>query len=135
LTLGVAADLGDTDFGQSEQPAAITPERETPGIGMFASTASVRTTTRNLGLYATDTLSLTEALAATASARYIDARVALTDRRGQTPAIDGSHRYSRLNPAGGITYTPSARMTAFASWSQGMRVPSPVELACADPNA
>jgi len=135
LTFGIAADLGDTDFGQSEAPATIMPDRETPGIGPAVPNANVRTTTRNAGVYATDTLALGRGVSATASVRYDNARITLTDRSGEAPAIDGSHRYSRVNPAAGMTYTPSARMTAFASWSQGMRVPSPVELACADPDA
>ena len=135
LTFGVAADLGDTDFGQSEAPAAITPDRETPATGPAVPNADVRTTTRSFGVYATDTLALGEGGSATASVRYDNARITLADRSGEAPAIDGSHRYSRVNPAAGMTYTPSTRMTAFASWSQGMRVPSPVELACADPDA
>ena len=135
LTLGAAADLGDTDFAQSEQPAAVTPDRETIGIGSPVSDASVRTTTRNYSLYAMDTIALTESLAATASARYNDAHITLADRSGESPAVDGSHRYARVNPAAGVTFTPSPATTAYASWSQGMRVPTPVELACADPNA
>jgi outer membrane receptor protein involved in Fe transport len=135
LTLGAAADLGDTDFAQSEQPAAVTPDRETIGIGSPVPDANVRTTTRNYSLYAMDTIALTESLAATASARYNDAHITLTDRSGESPAVDGSHRYARVNPAAGVTFTPSPATTAYASWSQGMRVPTPVELACADPNA
>jgi outer membrane receptor protein involved in Fe transport len=35
----------------------------------------------------------------------------------------------------GVTWNPNRRMTWFASFSQGMRVPAPVELTCADPSA
>ena len=135
LVAGVTADLGNSDFDQSEAPATVTPQRETLSIGPAVPEADVRTTTRNYALYAADTLALTDTLSATASARYNNARITLTDRGGETPALNGSHRYARVNPAAGLTWTPSRAMTAYASWNQGMRVPSPVELACADPNA
>jgi iron complex outermembrane recepter protein len=135
FTLGIAADLGDTDFTQSEQPAGITAFRETPGIGPPAPDADVRTTTRNYALYATDTLAFADSWTATVSARYNEAQVTLADRSGVTPALNGRHTYSRVNPAAGITWAPAPSATIYASWSQGMRVPSPVELVCADPNA
>jgi len=135
LVVGVTADLGNSDFEQREAPAAVTTERETVSIGATAPEANVRTTTRNYALYAADTIALTDTLSSTVSARYNNARVTLTDRSGETPALNGSHRYTRVNPAAGMTWTPSPRVTAYASWNQGMRVPSPVELACADPNA
>ena len=69
------------------------------------------------------------------SGRYNFARVATTDRTGESPAIDATNTFRRLNPAAGVTYTPSERLNVFGGVSQGMRVPSPVELTCADPNA
>lgn len=94
----------------------------------------MRTTTRNVALYATDTLAFAEGFSATASVRWNDARVELTDRGDTTPALDGSHSYARINPAVGGTWSATTT-TVYANWSQGMRVPSPVELACADPSA
>ena len=135
LAIGVAADFGRTGFQQAQQNAGITPDRETPGEGPFAQTVDVANDTRQLGLYATDTISIAERWSATLSARWNDARVAIRDRTGETPALNGTHRYRRLNPAAGLTYTPIADATVYASWSQGMRVPSPVELTCADPDA
>ncbi len=134
LTVGAAADLGDTDFTQTQQAATITPERETPGFGPAVPTADVRTATRNVALYATDTIAFADGFSATASVRWNDASVTLSDRSGTTPDLNGSHSYSRVNPAAGGTWS-SATTTVHANWSQGMRVPSPVELACADPNA
>ncbi len=135
LVVGISADLGDSDFEQTEAPAAITPQRETVSSGPAVPETAVRTTTRNVAIYATDTIALTDTWSATASARYNNARITLADGSGETPALDGSHRYARVNPAAGLTWTPSPAITAYAGWSQGMRVPSPVELACADPNA
>ena len=52
-----------------------------------------------------------------------------------TPALDGVNAFHRVNPAAGATWNFAAGATAYANWSQGMRVPTPVELTCADPDA
>ncbi|WP_353228876.1 TonB-dependent receptor [Novosphingobium sp.] len=51
----------------------------------------------------------------------------------QSDAVVGTHRYSRINPALGLTWNPRARIGLFASVSQAMRAPTAIELACADP--
>jgi outer membrane receptor protein involved in Fe transport len=57
----------------------------------------------------------------------------MRDRSGAQPLLDADHEFRRVNPSLGVNWTPSAGTTWFASMSQAMRVPSPVELACADP--
>jgi len=135
LTLGVAADLGETGFRQSEQPAAITADRQTPASGGYTQNTDVDTQNRYYGIYAIDTLSLNDSVAVTVSARYNAARIQIEDRSGDTPALNGTHDYRRLNPAAGLTYQWAESAMMYANWSQGMRVPSPVELTCADPAA
>lgn len=135
LTVGVAADLGATGFRQSEQPAAITTDRETPAAGGYTKTTDVDTQSRHYGIYAIDTLSLYDRVAVTVSARYNAARIRIEDRSGETPALNGTHDYRRLNPAAGLTYEWTNSAMLYANWSEGMRVPSPVELTCADPAA
>ena len=92
------------------------------------------------GFFVTDTLSVTDNLAVTFSGRYNIAEITLTDELDsyfpRNSTLDGDHRYSRFNPAGGVTYTvPSARTTFFAGYAEANRVPSPAELTCADPAA
>ncbi|MGF6726412.1 outer membrane receptor protein involved in Fe transport [Paraburkholderia sp. GAS41] len=57
-------------------------------------------------MFVTDTLSLTRTIALTASARYNHASVDIEDRSGMQPLLNGSHSFSRINPALGITYNP-----------------------------
>ena len=59
----------------------------------------------------------------------------IADESGAAPQLDGEHRYARFNPALGVTFNPTRALTAFASWSEGMRLPTPIELTCADPGA
>lgn len=52
------------------------------------------------------------------------------------PEIDpvyGGHTYHRVNPAIGLTWNPRANFSLFASYSEAMRAPTAIELACADP--
>src|SRR5205085_4903316 len=54
------------------------------------------------GLYALDTLDLAEGLAATAGARLNVASIAIRDRLGTSPDLNGNHSYVRLNPVTGL---------------------------------
>jgi len=51
------------------------------------------------------------------------------------PALDGDHSFRRFNPALGVNWNPRPALTWFASVTQGMRVPAPAELTCADATA
>jgi outer membrane receptor protein involved in Fe transport len=61
--------------------------------------------------------------------------VRIEDTTGTQPALDGEHRFFRVNPAAGVAYSPRPEETWYANYSEGMRAPTPVELTCADPAA
>ncbi len=132
---GVSVDSGSTDYSQSAQPAEFRNDREAVGIGDFDSSTQVDTRTRHSGAYLADTISLTPQWNLSLSGRYNMARVTTHDLTGSSPAIDGNNPFSRFNPALGLTWAPSAALTAFGGFSQGMRTPTAVELTCADPAA
>ena len=71
----------------------------------------------------------------TLAGRYNWAQVKIQDLSGTNPALDGTNRFSRFNPAVGVTFKPFAALTAYAAYNEGMRIPTPVELTCADPSA
>lgn len=98
-----------------------------------------------LGIYASDTLDLTDRLSVTAGARFNYAKIITEDRRSIFPlnndgtradqGLDGNHSFSRINPMVGATYKFTSEITGFASYSESNRAPTPLELACADENA
>jgi iron complex outermembrane receptor protein len=53
------------------------------------------------GFYLSNVVELTEAIAISASARFNIAKLGLQDKIGT--ALDGQHRFSRFNPAIGVT--------------------------------
>lgn len=135
LTLGASLDGAASDFNQDQQEAAFTPDRGTLGTGGFAPTVQVGTHNRNRGLYFIEQLAPSPRWTFTLSGRYNFASVQLRDRSGARPALDGDHDFKRFNPGLGANWNPSDAVTIFAAASEGMRVPSPVELTCADPAA
>jgi iron complex outermembrane recepter protein len=92
----------------------------------------VRSTTTYYGVYATDTIDVTPALAATLGARFNGARVELQDQLGTSPELNGTHTFHRLNPNVGVAYKLSDAATIFTGYSEANRVPTPLELGCSD---
>ncbi len=135
LTLGVSADLGDTRFRQEEQNALFTDQRGTVAVDDFKLETDVDATNAYYGLFLTDTWQLNDITSLTLAGRYNYAKIKIEDRTGDDPALNGSHTFNRFNPAIGLNVNPSPTLTTYASYSEGMRAPTPVELTCADPNA
>jgi iron complex outermembrane receptor protein len=135
LMAGVSGDFANTGFTQYAQDAAFTADRQTVGTDGYTLQTDASTRNSNLGVFVTDTLSLTRTIAVTASARYNHASVDIEDLSGMQPLLNGSHSFSRINPALGVTYNPVPWLTAYANYNEGMRTPTAIELACADPAA
>ncbi|HZD19992.1 MAG TPA: TonB-dependent receptor [Burkholderiales bacterium] len=135
LTLGAALEGASSDFVQQRQGAALSAERETVALEPFAEIGHVAARNSALGLYVIEQFAPSPSWTFSLSGRYNVATVQLRDRSGLRPALDGDHVFRRLNPAFGAAWNPNAALTVFASLSQGMRVPSPAELTCADPAA
>ena len=135
FAIGASANAGRTSFAQASQPAAFTADRETIGTGAFTDTTIVALRNSDAAIYASDLIALGSDWSLTVSARYDAAHAVIEDRSGSDAALDGTHDFSRLNPAIGVTFHPSRGFTAYASYNEGMRAPTPVELTCADPDA
>ncbi len=135
FTVGLSGDFANASFTQYSQDAQFTADRGTIGTSGYTLQTDAATHNSNLAAFVTDTLSLTKTLSLTASARYNHAWVDIEDRSGAQPLLNGSHRFSRINPAVGLTYNPAQWITAYAGYSEGMRTPTAIELACADPSA
>src|SRR5258708_338255 len=135
FTFGGSADLGRTHFSQTQEEADFTSDRGTVGSGTLTPQTDVDTTNDYYGVYFTDVLSFSERWHLTVSGRYNWANVTIEDRTGLQPALNGDHTFKRFNPAAGLNFNPSASLTTYVSYSEGMRAPTPIELTCADPAA
>jgi iron complex outermembrane recepter protein len=135
FSLGASADIGKTRFTQDSQTAVFTADRGTAGTSDFLQVTDAQTRNRYYGLFFTDTLKLTPEWALTVSGRYNRATAKIGDSTGSAPLLNGEHAFFRFNPAVGINFTPGERLTAYAAYNEGMRAPTAIELACADPAA
>lgn len=133
LTLGVSYEHGSTDFNQFNQDAPILPGRATFSSQPIVLGIDLGSTDDNAGVYATDLLELTRSLSLTVAGRYNHATEHLQDRLGS--ALNGDHGFARFNPAAGLNFSPVPSVTTYFSYNEGMRVPTPVELTCANPSA
>ena len=115
---------------------------------------SLRSRTYNTGIFASDAIDMTDRLKVIASARYQVSQIRLggvdndyfdTNRYEDNPdtastmpslstSLNGTHTYSRLNPALGFTYSPDNQLNFYGGYSEGMRAPNAMELECSDPS-
>lgn len=135
LQLGASADLGTARYLQESQNATFTASRDTVGTGAYVLNTNARTENQYYGVFFLDTLTLDERWALTLAGRYNLATLRIADQSGSAPDLDGEHTFARFNPALGLNYNPSSTLTAYASYNEGMRAPTPIELTCANPAA
>ena len=138
FVLGASFDGAVTTFNGSTSAGALTGlSRSFQGQGITidqadGSIAPVRVgiTSGNYGVFAADTLDLTQRLSATLSGRFNATQIDLHDQNGT--ALNGNHAYNRFNPAAGLTYKVAPWLTAYGGYSEANRAPTPAELSCAN---
>ncbi len=134
LTGGTSYDHGSTGFTESNQPLALMPaSRNTLSTEAVTQIVNLRGYTVNQGVYLTDTFSINGKTHVTLSSRYDHALVTMVDQLGSD--LNGGHSYNRVDPSAGVTFNPVKSLTTYLNYSQGMRVPTPTELGCANPSA
>ena len=141
---GLDYDHGRVDYSAELEAATLIVDPDLPlssitsansGVFVPADALSVYAYNVNIGAYVTDTLSLSDRLAVTASARYNHTHSVIQDLGGMTPELNGDHRFQRLNPAIGMTYQWSPALNFYGGYSESTRAPTAVELACSEPTA
>ena len=135
LTLGATGDVASARFTQTSQDAEFTADRNTIGIDGFTLQTDADTNTHYYGVFIADTFNLSQMWTLTASGRYNYAVVRIGDRTGEAPLLNGEDSFSRFNPAAGVNFNPTRNLTAYASYNEGVRAPTAIELTCADPDA
>lgn len=150
LTAGAAYDRSRVDYRQTTQLGYLNPDHSLTGVNSFGDGVTggdldgrpydthvgLNGRIQTFSLYATDTLAVGDRWYFTLSGRYNRATVNNRDliRPGGGPgSLEGRHVFERFNPAAGFTFRFFRRVNAYASYSEGNRAPTSVELGCADP--
>ncbi len=142
LMIGASADLADVAFTSLSEIGTLTAERGVAGSGLLAGihglggddlfNTGIETANQGVGLYFSDTFSLTERAHVTVSGRYNHVGLDIADQLGT--ALDGTHTFARFNPSAGIVYQTGGGAAIFARYSESNRAPTAAELSCADPD-
>ena len=133
LIIGLDFDTGFSKFDGQTELAQLLRNRGTRGSGFIdlESVIDVNSLASNMGIYFSNTLLPVPFLALTLSGRFNYSKVILRDQIGED--LNGNHSFSRFNPAIGVSIAMGQRTNAYISASTSNRIPTPVELTCADP--
>lgn len=140
FALGFSYDTSRTRFGTSTELGALTDDRSVDGLGSIIAQedgaiapVGLIAHTDYWGVFAQDRLPITSRLSAEIALRYNVARIVMQDQIGT--ALNGRHRFERLNPGIEFDYALSDGISLRAGYAKSNRVPTPAELSCADENA
>ena len=153
--VGGSIDVADYTYKSSSTLGAINPDLSVttnpanpnygfiPGLGttqlrtaaaLGIAPSAVFGSNLYMGLYAVDTFDVTDALSLTAGARLNFARITTTDTTGFSPDVNGTHYFNKINPVAGLAYRFLPELTLYGGYSESNRAPTPLELACANPD-
>jgi outer membrane receptor protein involved in Fe transport len=129
VTFGAEYSRNDITYRIFSVPTTSAPEFDAecdPSNGLCE---NARVNEDDAALYAQGVLSVTPALAVTASLRGDYVRIPFRDLRD--PENDGTTTYRRFSPRLGVNYYIGPELRGYAAVSTGFRAPAPLELACA----
>jgi iron complex outermembrane recepter protein len=143
FVIGLSVDRGLVQFATTSELGTDNANQfpTVQGFGLFIDQPSgdvapvgLGAHTLYTGLYATDTLDLTPRLSVTAGARYNFAQINLIDELGNDSALNSNNTYTHFDPMVGATYKLTPNLTLYGDYAIANRAPTPLELACSDPN-
>jgi outer membrane receptor protein involved in Fe transport len=130
LTFGAEYSRNDIAYRIFSVPTAGAPGFEDECDQTTGLCENARVNEDDAALYAQGVLSVTPALAVTASMRGDYVRIPFSDIRD--PENNGTNTYRRFSPRLGVNYYLTPELRGYSAVSTGFRAPAPLELACAD---
>lgn len=139
ITIGAGYDGSRSTFAQSTQLGYLNPDRRVTPVEAFDddNRVDLEGQTNTGSVFASDVLSIHDAWTVTLSARYNRTSIRNSDRvnpGGGTGSLDGDHAFGHVNPAVGVTFSPTPAVNLYGGFSEGSRAPTSIELGCADPD-
>lgn len=140
FVVGTSYDRGEVDYTASSQLGSFLPRFVVAPTGPFLGGPStieprfLATTNDYFGLYAVDTLDLTDRLSLTVGGRFNYARIKIENEGdSELDTLNGLNEYNRFNPSAGLTYRFSKGLSVYGGYSEANRAPTASEIACSDP--
>lgn len=149
FTFGGGYDGTFANFSHSTELGYLNPDRSVTPTGVFAdgvnagdadgepldNRVNLRGRLHAASVFVADTIRLSR-LTLSLSGRFNRVLVDNFDRLQPQPgtgSLTGRHLFHRFNPAIGATYRVAGGVATYASYTEGNRAPSSIELGCADP--
>ncbi len=151
FTAGAGVDHSTVGFLQSTELGFLNPDRSVTGVGAFGdggvtggdadgepydTRVDLDSDVTTWSFYLTDTLPLGSRTHLTLSGRYNRTSVENRDQiepGGGPGSLDGDHVFERFNPSADITIDLSPAINVYASYGEGSRAATAIELGCANP--
>jgi outer membrane receptor protein involved in Fe transport len=151
LVTGAGYDASSVKFTQLSQLGYLNRDRSITGVNAFGDGVTggnidnapydtrVDLTGRiqTWSAFASDTWSLQPNLHLTLSGRHNTSHIKNRDQihADDDPAtLSGDHRYTRFNPAIGLSYSPTSALNVYGGYNESSRAPTSIELGCANPD-
>ncbi|WP_297295646.1 TonB-dependent receptor [uncultured Methylovirgula sp.] len=141
LTAGVSVDHGWTHFVGNSEIGSLATNFVVTGLGTYinepasdVSPVNLNAQNTYLGIYVLDDFDITDRLTLHAGARFNDAQINLNDLTGASPNLNANNNFNRINPVVGATFKITPDISAYASYSEANRAPTPLELGCSSPS-
>lgn len=143
LTVGGQMEFGKSEFRRSYALGVFAADRTVRELHSPIEQVNVEADNNQFGLYIQDTYALNDKTTVLLAGRFNHATVKTIDRlspvlinaEGEaSPGLNNDYTYNRFNPSLGISYRLGEHSSVYASAGTSNRVPTPVELACSDPN-
>jgi outer membrane receptor protein involved in Fe transport len=137
VTVGLSLDRSTVRYAQYVTPGSFDETRfgaaDVDALRMLD--AGVRGSSSTVSAFATDTWAVLPRTFLTSSVRWNRTVTSNTLSDGERDKPREQFTYSKVNPALGITHQVDTALTLFGGLSQGTRVPTVIELGCADPES
>ena len=139
LTVGGGYNYGNTNFSTGTQTAIFMPDHYEVATGNTVTDVNLNGQNAYTNIFATNTFSVFDWLHANGSMNWMHANVKTTSVLD--PALNGNNTYARVNPSAGLTFnpldalsldSPLKELTTYFNYNEGFRVPTALELSCAD---
>lgn len=139
LTTGASFDAANVTYGATQASCNdLSTTREPINCGTPEDDARVKGKSYAFGLYASDTWKIRERTFVTTAARFNHAQVSNTITNWESGTAEQKPResfnYNSLNPSLGLTHNFNSSLSLFGNIGQSNRVPTVIELGCADPD-
>lgn len=137
--VGASYDHGEVAYQTSSEIGTIGPRFVVDGTGTVVTgpddffPRDLTTENTYYGIYFSNTLDVTDALAVTVGGRYNHATIKMADLTGNFPELNTTNVYERFNPMAGLTYKLLPGISFYGGYSEANRAPTAAELGCAEP--